>query len=42
MCLLDAISFYSRHRGSAVQYGMIRQSAQTTVIDEGHSQIVGL
>ena len=39
MSLLDAISFYRRHNGPAVQYG--NDSAETTVVEEGQSQDVG-
>jgi len=32
--------FYRRHSGPAVQYG--NDSAETTVVEEGESQVVGL
>jgi len=39
MSLLDAISLYRRH-SDAVQHG--NDSAETTDVDEGRSQVVGL
>jgi len=38
LSLLDAISFYRRHNGPAVQYG--NDSAETTGVKEGQSQLL--
>jgi len=41
MSLFDfAIFFYRRHNDPALQYG--NDSAETTGVEEGHSEVVGL
>jgi len=40
MSLLDAVSFYRHYNCPAVQRG--NDSVETTVVEEGQSQVVGL